>query len=62
MDKKPHYRQSAIVFVLIGLIFAINAVDMVLKTGWLCYVVIGVAVIAIVYAIVSSIVIEKKKK
>jgi len=62
MDKKPHYRQSGIVFLLLGIIFAINAVDVILKTGWLFYIVIVIAVIAIIYAIASSVIIEKNKK
>ena len=62
MDKKPHYRQSGIVFLLLGIIFAINAVDMILKTGWLFYVVTVIAIIAIIYAIASSVIIEKNKK
>lgn len=62
MDKSPHYKQSGIVFLLIGIIFLINAVDLVLKTGWLFYAVILVATIAVVYAIVSTVVIEKRKK
>lgn len=65
MDKKPHYKQSGIVFVLIGIIFLINAIDMILQTGWLFYLVIGiaiVAIVAIVYAIVSSVMIEKRQK
>ncbi len=62
MDKKPHYRQSGIVFLMIGIIFAINAVEMILKTGWLFYVVIVIAIIAIIYAIASSVVIDKNKK
>ena len=61
MDKKPHYRQSGIVFLLLGVIFAINAVDVILKTGWLFYIVIVIAVIAIIYAIASSVIIEKTK-
>jgi len=61
MDKKPHYRQSGIVFIMIGIIFAINAVEILLKTGWLFYVVIVIAVIAIIYAIASSVIIEQKK-
>lgn len=60
MDKKPHYKQSGIVFLMIGIIFLINAVEMMLETGWLFYLVIVVAIIAIVYAIVSSVVIERK--
>lgn len=60
MDKKPHYKQSGIVFVLIGIL--INAIDIILQTDWLFYLVIGVAIVAIVYAIVSSVMIEKSKK
>ena len=62
MDKKPHYKQSGVVFLMIGTIFVINAVDMILKTGWLFYAVIVIAIIAVVYAIVSSIIIERNKK
>lgn len=62
MDKKPHYKQSGIVFVLIGLMFLINAIDMILQTGWLFYSVIGIAIVAIMYAIVSSVMIEKRQK
>lgn len=62
MDKKPYYRQSGSVFIMIGIIFAINAVDIILKTGWLFYVVIVIAIIDITYAIVSSIIIDKNKR
>lgn len=49
-------------FFSIGIIFLIDAIDIILQTGWLLYLVIGVAIVAIVYAIVSSIMIEKIKK
>ena len=62
MDKKPHYKQSGIIFLMIGIIFLINTVEMILETRWLFYPVIVVAIIAIVYAIVSSVVIERNKK
>lgn len=62
MDKKPHYIQSGIVFLLIGIIFFINAINIILKIDWLFYFITAFAVIAIVYAIVSSIMIEKRKK
>lgn len=62
MDKKPHYKQSGIVFVFIGIIFLMNAIDTIFQTGWVIYFVIGIAIIAIVYAIVSSVIIEKRKK
>lgn len=62
MDKKPHYKQSGIVFVLIGIIFLMNSIDIILQTDWLFYLVIGVAIVAVIYAIVSSVIIEKRKK
>ena len=62
MDKKPHYKQSGIIFLMGGIIFLINTVEMILETRWLFYPVIVVAIIAIVYAIVSSVVIERNKK
>lgn len=62
MDKKPHYKQSGIIFLMGGIIFLINTVEMILETGWLFYPVIVVSIIAIVYAIVSSVVIERNKK
>ena len=62
MDKRPHYKQSGIIFLLLGIIWLINAVDMVLQTGWLFYVFIVIAVITVVYAIISSVIIERRKK
>lgn len=41
MDKKPYYKQSGIVFLLIGIIFLINIIDIILQTIWLVYLVIG---------------------
>ena len=60
MDKKPHYIQSGVVFLLIGIIFLINAIDIIIQTDWLLYLVIIIAFIAIVYAIASSVVIERR--
>lgn len=62
MDKKPHYRQSGIVFLMIGIIFLINVAEMILETGWLFHLVIVVAIIAIAYAIISSVAIARRKK
>ena len=62
MDKKPHYRQSGIVFLLIGTIFLINTVEVLVETGWLFYLVIVVGVIAIIYATISSVQIERSKE
>ena len=62
MDKKPHYKQSGIVFLFIGIIFLLTTIDMLIQTSWLFYLIILVAVIAIIYAVVSSIRIETRKK
>lgn len=62
MDKKPYYQQSAIVFLLIGIIFLLNAVEVLLNSKWMFYIIIAIIIIMIIYAIASSIMIETKKK
>ena len=62
MDKKPHYRQSAVVFLMIGIIFWLNAMSSFWTNSWFSYMAIVVALIAIIYAIVSSVMIERHKK
>ena len=62
MDKKPHYRQSAIVFLMIGIIFLLNAMSSLWTNSWFSYMAIVFALIAIIYAIVSSVMIERHKK
>lgn len=61
MNKKPYYKQSGVVFLLLGLIFSINAVELIIKSGWLIYAVISVIIITIVYSVISSVIIEKRK-
>ncbi len=61
MDKKPHYRQSAIVFLLLGVSFLLLGIMTLTDAVWLLYVVLGLAVFAIIYAFVSSVRIENKK-
>ena len=62
MDKKPYYRQSAIVFLLIGCIFTFNGFAILLRIDWLSYIAVAVIFGAIVYAIASSVAIERNKK
>ncbi|MBQ8559330.1 MAG: DUF3784 domain-containing protein [Tyzzerella sp.] len=61
MNKKPHYRQSAIVFFMIGVIFLLNGVSVLLSANWIFFLVIAIAIVAIVYAIISSVAIERRK-
>ena len=58
---KPHYRQSAVVFLFLGISFL--AIAAYFATGWKwMYVVFGLAVIiAVVYAVVSSVKIEQQQ-
>lgn len=62
MNKKPYYKQSGIIFILIGIIFAVNAIEMKLRTGRLVYLAVIMGVLTVVYAIASSISIERNKK
>lgn len=62
MDKKPHYKQSGIVLLMIGMIFLINVVELLFEAGWLFYLVIVITIMTIAYAITLSILIERTKK
>lgn len=62
MGKKPYYRQSALVFLLVGLIFLLNGLTVLLSAYYLTYIVMVLAVVTGIYAIVSTAAIEKKKK
>lgn len=62
MDKKPYYRQTAIVFLLVSIIFLLNGLSILLDIMWISYIANAVMILTIVYAIASSVAIEKKKK
>jgi len=53
--------QAGIVWT-VSIIFLLNAIEVLLDSGWILYVVLAVMVVTITYAIVSSILIETKKK
>ena len=54
MDKKPYYRQSAIVFALLSPAFLFMALDCCFLTDWLWILSGTFSVAAVVYAVVSS--------
>ncbi len=62
MNKKPHYRQSAIIFLLLGVYFVLDGMKVLLNMDWLFWPAGIIIVITIIYAIVSSIKIEKSQK
>ncbi len=55
MDKKPHYRQSGIVFAFLSSIFLCIAAECVLKTGWLWWIEGALCIVVLAYAITSSV-------
>ena len=61
MDTAPYYRQSAVVFALIGIVFLLNGFAALLEAAWLSCSATAVIVIAAVYAVVSHKAIQKKK-
>ena len=54
MDKKPHYRQSAIVFLLLSLVFAVIGLSVVLQNSRISLLEIPLLAAAVVYAAASS--------
>lgn len=62
MNKKPYYRQSAVVFFMIGVVFLLIGVAILLDAFWITYIADAVIVLLLMYAIASSIAIEKRKK
>lgn len=61
MPKKQYYRQSAIIFLLVGSIFLINTIEVITHMEWLFSIVAILIIITIVYTIVSSIIIGRRK-
>ncbi len=62
MDKKPHFRQSAVVFFMIGLMLLLIGLQMVIKHAFILYMLVINLVVLLVYAVVSSIAIELNEK
>lgn len=62
MDKKPYYRQSAIVFLLLSAVFVVLGLSVVLQIWKLQLLELPLLIGALVYAIISTIRIEARKK
>jgi len=61
MDKTPYYRQTAVIFLFLGITFLSLGFAMLLDASWITYIAGAVILITLIYAIASSIVIEKRK-
>lgn len=63
MNKKPYYRQSAIVFFCTGVIFSLTFIDMLfLRSNLLLCVIAIAAVVLLIYAIASSVTIAENQE
>ena len=60
-SKRPHYRQSGFAFLLIGLLFLIAAVHIATGWRWMFAVLILAVITAVVCAVVSSVLIERRQ-
>ena len=60
-SKKPHYRQSGFAFMFIGIIFLIHAIHIITHWIWMLVALVLTIIIAVVYAVISSIKIEQQK-
>ena len=62
MNKKPYYRQTAIVFCLLSLVFIIIGLSVIFRNSKIELLQIPVIAGAIIYAVVSTIRINKQTK
>ena len=62
MNKKPYYRQTAIVFCLLSLVFIIIGLSVILRNSKIELLQIPVIAGAIIYTVVSTIQINKQTK
>ena len=61
MDKKPYYRQSAVVFSLVSTVFVIIGISLVWHNSKIALLEIPFIIIAVIYAIVSTVHIKSNK-
>lgn len=55
MDKRPHYRQSAVVFLLLAVVFTLNGVGMVTENDLFSALAVAAVIVTIIYAVLSSV-------
>ncbi len=62
MDKKPYYRQSAVAFCLLSVLFVIIGLAVLFQNDTIMLLVIPFAVAVVLYAVVSSVLHHKRTK
>ncbi len=61
MNKKPYYRQTAIVFLLLSIVFMIIGVSIVFQNYRITLLEIPIIICAVIYAIISTIRIKARE-
>jgi hypothetical protein len=61
MDKSPYYKQSAVVFLLLSIVFLLTTLQLIFEANWFFYIILAVVIATIIFAVVSSVKIEKRK-
>ncbi len=61
MDKRPHYRQTAIIFLILCLVFIVIGASVILKDSRINLLEVPLLLTAMIYAIVSTVQINKKE-
>jgi hypothetical protein len=59
MDKKPYYRQSAVVFLLMSAVFIVLGLAVIFESTKLELIEIPLIAGAVIYAVISAVKIEK---
>ncbi|MBQ2570232.1 MAG: DUF3784 domain-containing protein [Ruminococcus sp.] len=62
MDKKPYYRQSAVAFCLLSVMFVIIGLSVLFQNDTIMLLVIPFAVAVVLYAVVSTVLLHKRTK
>lgn len=62
MDKTPYYRQSGVIFAMISIVFALDAIEIIYQMKWLTQLVLCVMIAAVAYAIISTRAIGRHEK
>ena len=62
MDKKPYYRQSAVIFCILSAVFTVVGLSLMLQNDRIVLFEIPLIAAAIIYAIVSSVRIRRHTK
>lgn len=62
MNKKPYYRQSAVIFFILTAVFFITGLSVLVPAVKSEYIAIPLCGAALVYAIVSSVIIRSKER